>query len=137
MKKIVLSLTFIATLFLLLVFLVSRNEDPLDSTVDTFITSFEKRDIGLFESHVDLERLAENISSRSTGAVLDEYENLDEEDRETVLELFGAGVTEENKNRFINETERHFKGKRDDLVGPLEFLRVNGRFNRESEIGEG
>ena len=136
MKKAVIIGVIIIAVILLAVFFMQKSDGPLGTTVDTIITSMEERDKETFDKHVDLEELAENISARAASSTLDEYEDLSEEDKEMMQDLFGDAVVKENKERFIKETEEYFDGERNNLVGPLDFLKRNGGSNRDSEMEE-
>ncbi len=137
MKKVITIGAIIVVAVLLLIFFIQRSDGPLGDTVDNIILSLEERDKDLFDKHVDLEKLAENVSVRATGMTLDESEGLSEEDKETIQDLLGDEVTKENKERFIKETEEYFEEERNELVGPLDFLKRNGGSNRSSEIEGG
>ncbi len=110
--------------------------DPLKGVVDDIVDSLEERDKETFDKYVDLEEFAESVSSEATDSVLEDMDELSEEDKKVVLQLFGGAATEENKKRYIKETEKYFAGQKEELVGPLQFLKINGGSNRGSEYNE-
>jgi hypothetical protein len=113
------------------------SNDPLKKTMDNIIESLEDRDKEKFDKYVDLEKLAENISSWAAEKALDEQEGLKSEEKELAKEFLGDAVIEKNKKRYIKETEEYFAGEKEELVGgPLQFLLRNGGANRESEYNE-
>ncbi len=113
------------------------SNDPLKKTTDNIIESLEDRDKEKFDKYVDLEKLAENLSSWAAEEALDKQKDLEGKEKEQIKDLFGDSVVEQNKERYIKETEEYFTGEKEELVGgPLQFLLRNGDSNRESEYNE-